>query len=415
MRTDFDVLVAGGGLVGACVAALFAREARLAGLRIALLEARPPDLPPPEGEIDLRVSALSRASERILTTAGAWTGLDSRAAHPYVEMVVWDAAGQPDGPGSIRFSAAETAEPDLGHIVENRRLLWALYGTSALRERVTLLRSRLTGLELDGEAPVMTLEDGRRFDARLVIAADGGHSKLRELAGIRSDAHVYDQHAVVAHVSTAEPHRSTAWQRFLPAGPIAFLPLGDGRSSIVWTTTPANAKRLLALSDAAFGLEVQSAAESVLGAVTASGPRASYPLRMLHSREYCRPGLVLVGDAAHTVHPLAGQGVNLGFLDAGALVQVLAQAHRDGAPLDALGELRGLRRYERWRKSENAFALGLIDGLNRLFSHTDPRLGSLRRTGLELIDRSPAAKRLMIMRALGLAGEVPDAARLVVE
>lgn len=415
MKTDFDILVAGGGLVGACVAALFAREAPLSSLRIALLEARPPEPPPPDGEIDLRVSALSRASERILTKAGAWGALESRAAHPYEQMVVWDAAGQPDGPGSIRFSAAETAEPDLGHIVENRRLLWALYGTSALRERVTLLRSRLTGLELDGDAPVMTLEDGRRFDARLVIAADGGHSKLRELAGIRSDAQVYDQHAVVAHVSTAEPHRSTAWQRFLPEGPIALLPLGDGRSSIVWTTTPAHAERLLALSDADFGREVESAADSVLGAVTAGGPRAAYPLRMLHSRDYCRPGLVLVGDAAHTVHPLAGQGVNLGFLDAAALVQVLAEAHRDGAPIDALGELRGLRRYERWRKSENAFALALIDGLNRLFSNTDPRLASLRRTGLDLVDRSASAKRLMIMRALGVAGDVPDAARLVVD
>jgi 2-octaprenylphenol hydroxylase len=221
----------------------------------------------------------------------------------------------------------------------------------------------------------------------------------------------YHQHAVVTHVSTERPHQHTAWQRFLRKGPLAFLPLADGRSSIVWSTTPDHAEHLVTCEPQQFERDLAEASAHVLGTVKLSAPRAMFPLQWAHVREYCRPRFVLIGDAAHTVHPLAGQGVNLGMLDAAALVQTLSQAYAGGARSVELGEPRVLRRYERWRKSENALALGLIDGLKHLFGATAPAVGPLRRTGLTLLDRTPPAKRFLIMRALGLAGEVPDVVR----
>lgn len=407
MRTDFDIVIIGGGMVGACLAALTASTAEFAGLRIALLEAHPPTLPPSDSDVDLRVSAVSRASERILDSFGAWAKIDVRHRSAYSEMVVWDAASKPRAPGSIHFSASESGQPDLGHIVENRRLQWAIYESAALRGRVTVLRAELSGLELNEEAGTLILADGRALTAALIVGADGSASTSRKLAGIETSGWEYEQRAFVTHVRTDQAHEHTAWQRFLPTGPIAFLPLADGRSSIVWTTTPEHAQHLVECADQELGSELRTAIGGVLGDVTASGPRAQFPLRLTHARTYCKPRFVLVGDAAHAVHPLAGQGVNLGFLDCAALVETLAAELAAGGNPESMAELRLLRRYERWRKSENAVALGLIDGINRLFSNSSPTLRWVRQLGLTMVDRSPAAKRFLMGRAMGTAGEAP--------
>lgn len=395
-------------MVGACTAALAAANPALADLRIAVLEAQPPSTPPPlDGEVDLRVSAVSRASERILATLGAWSLIPAQHRSSYDDMVVWDAASKPYGVGSIHFAASASGEPNLGHIIENRRLQWAIYDSSAFRNRVTMLRAELAGLELGSEQAVLSLLDGRRISAVLVVGSDGAGSLSRKLAGIGTAGWDYDQRAFVTHVRTEHAHRRTAWQRFLPSGPIAFLPLADGRSSIVWTTRPDHAQQLVEAAPEQAAREIELAIDGALGRVELAGPRGQFPLRLTHARQYCKERFALVGDAAHAVHPLAGQGVNLGLLDGAALIETLADELTAGGRPDSIAELRVLRRYERWRKSENVLALGLIDGLNRLFSTSSELLGRARRAGLAAVDRSPLAKRFLMGRAMGTQGEIP--------
>jgi 2-polyprenylphenol 6-hydroxylase len=410
MRHDFHIIIVGGGMVGACAAALAAATPRLSELRIAVLEAHPP-VSPPQGELDLRVSAVSRASQRILASVGAWAHVPAQALSPYEEMVVWDAAGKPRGAGAIHFSASATSEPNLGHIVENRRLQWALYDCAPFRQRITLLRAELAGMTLERDRAVVSLGDGRTLSAALVVGSDGAASLSRKLAGIETGGWDYEQRALVTHVRTEHPHARTAWQRFLADGPIAFLPLADGRSSIVWTTRPEHAEHLASCPPEEAASEIERALDGALGKVEVAAPRAHFPLRLTHAKHYCNERFALVGDAAHAIHPLAGQGVNLGFLDCAALIEVLAQELERGGDADTLAELRVLRRYERWRKSENLIALGLVDGLNRLFSTPDATLGWLRRTGLSAVDGSALAKRFFMGRAMGTSGELPAIAR----
>ncbi len=404
-KFDFDVVIVGSGMVGTCLAALMAREEALSGWKIALVDPAPPRKPD-DLQMDLRVSALSRASERILGAARAWDAIAPHAS-PYDNMVVWDAASTPERPDALKFSAAETAEPNLGHIVENLRVQWALHESPLLRG-VTEVRSGLTGLEFDDDSARVTLEDGRRLTCQLVIGADGSQSVARQLAGIGRSGWTYDQVAVVAHLQTEQPHRATAWQRFLPGGPLAFLPLKDGRVSLVWSTTPAEAQSLQMASEQEFSERVSVASDFVLGKATLASGRAGFPLALWHARAYVKPRLALVGDAAHTIHPLAGQGVNLGFLDCASLVQVFAEASAKGEELHGL---RVLRRYERWRRSENAVVMGICDTLNRLFTEKSVAVAGLRRFGMSVLTRQPFMRRALIERALGVGGDAPQLAR----
>lgn len=407
MKRDFDVIVVGGGMVGAACAALLGCYEATGGLRLAMLEPRPAGFPATGESLDLRVSALSRASQRVLERTGAWPRVLERGAAAYQRMVVWDEQGSPAGPGCISFDAAELGEPDLGHIVENRAVQGALT-ERAVAHGVTLLRAGVKALAPGEESTTLVTTEDRRLSTALVIAADGGDSAVRRLAGIETRGWDYDQHAVVAHLAPERPHRQTAWQRFLRTGPLALLPLPDGRVSLVWSTTPERAAELVALGDEEFSDSVSAAAGQVLGRLQASTPRVSFPLRLLHAVAYTQPRLALVGDAAHGVHPLAGQGVNLGFMDCAALAQALGDALDAGGDP---GDRAALRRYERWRKAENLPAMALMDGLKRLFGNDDPALSWLRRTGLGLVDAASPLKRGLIRRAMGLSGEVPSPAR----
>lgn len=397
---DRDVLIVGGGMVGSALACALGR----AGFSVALLDATLPETEWDRDEVDLRVSALTRASQQLLTRLGAWQRMAALRVSPYREMHVWDAGG-----ASIHFDSAEIGEPDLGHIVENRVTRLALWQELQGLEQVELLcPAVLDDFDLGGAGVQVRLDGGRSLSARLLVGADGGRSRVRSLAGIAVRGWAYDQHALVATIRPQRHHQDTAWQRFMATGPLAFLPIEDGRCSIVWSTRPEHAESLLALPDDEFLTALGDASERVLGEILEVGPRACFPLRLQHAESYVKPGLALIGDAAHSIHPLAGQGVNLGFLDAAQLADSLIQARAAGRDI---GSLACLRRFERARKGDNIAMLAAMDGFKRLFGNRNPGLRLVRNLGLGLTDRAGPLKRLIMQRALGRIGELPALAR----
>ncbi|MBK1643482.1 2-octaprenyl-3-methyl-6-methoxy-1,4-benzoquinol hydroxylase [Thiocapsa imhoffii] len=400
-RLTYDVIVVGGGMVGAALARACAGQ----GLRIAVVEAREPQREWPRGEIDLRVSALSRASQRILERLGAWGRVSQLGANPYRSMVVWDALGG----GRIEFDAHSLGEPDLGHIVENRVIQLALWEALETAPDVTLYcPATIADLVRHDRESHLLLSDGRSLEARLVVAADGRDSLVRDLVGIETTGHDYEQRALVANVRPLEWHRETAWQRFLPTGPLALLPLADGRCSMVWSATEERASELLAMTDREFSHALSDASEGRLGSLVVEGSRAAVPLRAQHAKEYVRPGLALVGDAAHAIHPLAGQGVNLGFLDAAELAAAIALAGQRGREI---GGLWALRRYERARRGDNAAMLAAMDLIKRVFGDVAPPVAKARSLGLSLTDKIEPLKQVFMERALGLHASLPPLAR----
>jgi ubiquinone biosynthesis UbiH/UbiF/VisC/COQ6 family hydroxylase len=403
-----DVLVVGGGPVGGTVAALLARATRTErdAPRIAVLEPRRPSYPPGDAPVDLRVSAYSRASERVLQAAGAWDAIRARRTCPYERMRVWHEHVAPRSAEALVFDAAEVGEPNLGHIIETRLVQSALLD-AAEQAGARVIAAGLSSLTI-GEDDVRIETSAGSLNARLVIGADGAQSAVRAAAGIAAEASGYQQTAIVAVVRTEKPHESTAWQRFLETGTLAFLPLSDDTSSIVWSADDELAKSLLAMPAADFESALARALDNALGATHLIGERASFPLRRLAAQHYVCHRCALIGDAAHVVHPLAGQGVNMGLLDAAALTELLIAARREH---EDLGALRILRRYERWRKTETHTLSTAIDAFDRLLAHGTGPVARLAQRGLGWVNRSQEAKRIFIRRALGVAGELPAAAR----
>lgn len=403
-RPRRTVVIAGGGPVGLALAALLGRGT--GDLEVRLYEPRPAPRWNPES-MDLRVYALSRASRNILAHLGAWDAIAESRASPYRLMRVWHGES-PDGAGTLTFDSADAAEPDLGHIVEDvlcRDRIWrALQDT---RVKVAF-GTRIESVESGRRAVRVATDNGEAVSATVLIAADGSDSPIREQLKFPVTEFSYGQRAVVTHVATERGHRETAWQRFLPDGPLAFLPLLDGRSSVVWSTGSEHAEALCGADEQDFLHEMQTAAGDVLGRIQSASRRASFPLRAIHARRYCRPRVALVGDAAHTVHPLAGQGMNLGMLDAAVLAEVILEAlDRDEDP----GDLRVLRRYERRRKGDNLKMLMALDGLHRLFRLSGAGIPRLRAFGLSAVDSVPLLKGLFMDEAMGLRGDLPEAAR----
>ncbi|HXQ32189.1 MAG TPA: FAD-dependent monooxygenase [Steroidobacteraceae bacterium] len=395
-RRDFDVVIAGGGMVGAAVAALLVTAPATATLTVALIEPKPATPPRPEEPLDIRVSALSHAARNVLTAVGAWPRILARQPCAYERMIVWDSAAPVDGPDTLIFDAAEAGEPDLGHIAENRAVAASLI-ERAVAAGAVLLTTPVSGLELGADAAWVTLDE-RRIATGLVVASDGADSKLRGFAGLDGRGTAYPQEAVVAHLTPALGHGFAARQRFLPSGPIALLPVADGRVSLVWSTTPEQAAGLVAMDEAAFGAAVTHASDGVLGELKAVGPRARFALRRFQADRYVATRLALVGDAAHTVHPLAGQGVNQGFRDAAALAAEIGASLARG---EDLGDPRTLGRYGRARRADNVLMGAALDGLWRLFADEHAAIGRVRRTGLGLVNRAGSLKRFFIARALG--------------
>ena len=389
MQVQYDVIIAGGGMVGATLACLLGKS----GKRVAVLEAYQPTVFSPDDPYDLRVSALSRASQRALLDTGAWDGIAARRAFPYEAMQVWDATGS----GEIRFDAADLGEPDLGHIVENRVIQLALLDALQALDTVDwYCPDKLVALVVNEQHVTVTLHSGQTLQAQLLVGADGAQSKVRELAGIGMAIQDYGQKGLVCVVQTEFPHQFTAWQRFMPGGPLAFLPLAEGFCSIVWTLPADQADAMLRLSDSDFCRELSQALDYRLGEVLAVGERAAVSLRGRHADSYSQERVVLVGDAAHTIHPLAGQGVNLGIKDALELVAQIRQSTGD------CGSTKVLRAYERARRGDNILTQKAMEGFRLLFGNTLTPWKILRNSGLTIVNRMGFLKYEMAKRAMGI-------------
>ncbi|MDD5277204.1 MAG: FAD-dependent monooxygenase [Methylovulum sp.] len=400
MKEIFDVVIVGGGMVGAAVACGLGSSS----LKVAVIENAPPLPFAADQPHDLRVSALSIASKNILETVGAWEGVVSRRFCPFRRMRVWETAGDTE------FCSDDIDYPELGYIVENRVTQIALLERLQAFDNIELICPM--AIEkinyCPGRFSELHLGDGRVLAANVLVAADGAQSRVRQAVGLGVTSWDYQQHALVIYIETAYGQQDITWQRFVPSGPQAFLPLSGNYGSIVWYNSPDEVNRLKALSPDALRNELMAAFPDCLGEVTAVLGTASFPLKRQHAQNYVKPGAVLVGDAAHTINPLAGQGVNIGLLDAAALAEVLVEAAGKGLEI---AELSVLKRYERMRRSENLKMMTVMDVFYQVFSNEVLPIKFLRNLGLGLAERIAPAKNKVMRSAMGLEGKLPKLAQ----
>ncbi|CAB1274538.1 UbiH/UbiF/VisC/COQ6 family ubiquinone biosynthesis hydroxylase [Candidatus Nitrosacidococcus tergens] len=398
--THYDVLIVGAGMVGACLALALSQSEKK--YRIALIEAHPPELNTLLSEdYDLRVSAITRASENIFRNIHVWRNIEAKRVSPFRKMHVWNKARI----GEIHFDSTEISESHLGHIIENKLIQNTLLEACKNQENIDFyMPGNLQGIIQKDEKISLQLEEGSFLKGSLIVGADGAQSKVRDLAGISIQIKDYQQNGLVGTIHTEKPHDETAWQRFLPSGGIlAFLPLKNPyQCSIVWSTDSEEAEQLKQLSNSSFATALGSAFEYRLGATQIISERATFPLRRQQVKTYVQPRIALIGDAAHTIHPLAGQGVNLGLLDAVVLAQVLNdQKNKD------VGDFLTLRRFERWRKGDSFTAQLTIDGLKHLFNSSLFPIQIARNLGLSATDKATPIKNLILCYASGLKGDLP--------
>ena len=397
---SYQIVIVGGGMVGSALAASLANS----DISIALIEPNAAQQPPQStlscAEFDTRVSAITAQSEALLTKIGIWDSIAEPRKSPYQGMTVWDA----DGTGEVNFNANELHVPCLGTIVENREIVWALQQLVEQASNITVIRdyvSHIDNQDEQGLTPVF-LSSGKALTTELLVGADGALSRIKQWGEFATSEWDYEHQALVATIELEQSHQLTAWQRFRPEGPLALLPLAaesDKTCSIVWSTNEAECQHLLALDDDEFCQQLGLAFEHRLGQVTKVGPRAAFPLRQRHAKNYVVPGIALVGDAAHTIHPLAGQGVNLGFKDVAALSEELLRANKAGIQL---GNLSVLERYQRRRQGDNLLMMGAMEGFKRLFAAEQPMIRLLRNQGMRLFNRASAIKQHVVMQAMGL-------------
>lgn len=405
MKTHYDIVIVGGGMVGSAIACALGNSR----YQVAVIEHEYPEAFEFSQPQDLRVSAISVASENLLRNLGAWEGITSRRLCPYQRMKVWESS---ESIASTEFRSDEVGEPWLGNIVENRITQLALLETLKRFDNIDLIcPAKVAAIDYSPGSSLVQLEGGRELVARLLIGADGGESRVRQAAGIGIHKWDYNQHALVASVVTDYPQQDITWQQFTPTGPLAFLPLTGNQGSVVWYNTPDEVKRLLSLSDADFLQELHQTFPDCLGQINQVLERGFFPLRRQHALTYVQDGVALAGDAAHMIHPLAGQGVNIGFMDAAMLAEVLLAVQDQG---DAFYSQETLARYEQARRNQNLLMMQSMDMFYRVFSNDLLPLKFIRNIGLGLAERLPFAKPRVTRFAMGLEGPVPELARRAV-
>ncbi|MDJ0826572.1 MAG: FAD-dependent monooxygenase [Rhodobacter sp.] len=400
MDTVRDVLIAGGGLNGSALALALAQ----AGLTVTLVDRLGEDVRADAG-FDGRSYALAHASKRLLDALGIWPAIGD-AAQPILQIRVTDGrAGEGPSPFVLEFDHAEIEEGPMGFMVEDRHLRRALLAAIAETPAIEQISGRaVTGHEVGDASVTVTLGDGTAHASRVLVGADGPQSPTARRAGIGRMGWAYGQTALVCAIAHARPHGGCAHQFFMPPGPLAILPLTGNRASIVWTETEAEAARIQGLDDAGYLGALRPRIGDFLGEIALAGQRFTYPLTLSLAHRFAAPRVALLGDAAHRVHPIAGQGLNAGLKDIGALAQVLAEAHRRG---EDIGRLDVLERYQRWRRFDTAALALATDGFNRLFSNDNSLLRLGRDLGLGLVNALPGLRRGLIREAAGLTGDVP--------
>ncbi|MEO1889676.1 MAG: UbiH/UbiF/VisC/COQ6 family ubiquinone biosynthesis hydroxylase [Cycloclasticus sp.] len=389
---EYQVAIVGGGMVGATIACLLAEQE----VQVALIDAGDPMASWPKKTYDLRVSALTLASINLFKSLGVWGSIEALGEQAVQKMFVWDHFGS----GELDIDSADAGEMQMGSVVENRITVLALWEKLQQIKSCDVFTSvQLEGFEAGDDGVTISLSGGTTIAAALLVGADGSNSKIRQISSIDDYGWDYKQKALVATVRPEKPHQNTAWQRFLPEGPLALLPLRDGLISIVWTSTTETTEANLKLDETSFCDALAEASEQQLGNFKLLGARGAFPLKLQFSPEYTQQRMVLIGDAIHTIHPLAGQGANLGLKDAIALAEVVLQAHEKGRDI---ASQQVLRRYERQRKGDNLLMMGLMDGFKRLFGADDMLVQFARSSGMGVVNSSTLIKNQICKYAMGL-------------
>jgi len=402
MAHDYDIVIGGGGFIGLTLARALS-EAAPGLFRIAVVDPAPPErLRAPNN--DGRAMTISAASRRMLETLGVWPAV-AGDAQPVNRIEITDTPlDAPVRPPVLKFDTADDADGPAAHVVENAVLMRALAATVADSEAALLAPERIAGVRSSASGATLRLGTGGDMTARLLVGADGRRSRLRRMAAIRSISWDYPQTGIVATVEHEHPHDGRAVQHFLPAGPFAMLPMTGKRCSLVWTEAPEDAADMLALDEQRLNAEITRRFGGHLGDVRVISPLQTFPLNLSMARDFVKPGVALIGDAAHGLHWLAGQGLNHGLRDVAALTEVLVEARRLG---EDIGELNVLRRYERWRRFDSSMSAAGMDALNRLFTGDNRTLRMVRTLGLGMVDRLAPLKRMFVAEAAGTTGELP--------
>lgn len=400
--THYDVIVVGAGMVGAACVCLLGRigdKLPSSHLKIALIESRPLQ-PFNPSRFDPRVAALTEKTRGLLEHCDIWESIEVNRVRPYTAMRVWDA----EGTGRINFDCRNVHQPNLGHIVEASAITTALMAHIEQLPNVDFFcPAVIENYQMQESGVILDLDNGSEIAGNLIVAADGANSSVRDQFQFATREWDYRQQAIVTTITTEQSNQQTAWQRFMHTGPLALLPLNDNEGrhhcSIVWSQDTKEADRLMALSDADFCQQLSVASEYCLGQVTGVDKRFLIPLIQRHAIDYVKPRVALIGDAAHSIHPLAGQGVNLGFADAQVLAKEINRAFSRGIDV---GDLSVLNRYQRQRKPENLAAMAAMEGFKRLFGSSNPALRLVRNKGMSGVDQMTPLKNHLIKTAMAL-------------